>query len=83
MNGIRKEVRELISVNEKLQSAVVQGDQFSEDEAVIIRMCASELLATVGTPASGSSCGEHDGKVGQRHERMDQSSSTAPPPPAV
>jgi len=48
MNGplktIRKDVRDLISINEKLQSALVQGDHFTDDETTIIRLCAGELL---------------------------------------
>ena len=45
MNTIRKEVRELISVNEKIQSAVVQGHQLTNDEKGLIEMCATELIS--------------------------------------
>ena len=47
MNTIRKEVRELISVNEKIQSAMVQGHQLTDDEKRLIEMCASELISSV------------------------------------
>jgi hypothetical protein len=59
MNTIRKDVRDLISVNEKLQSALAQGDRLSEDEAVLIRMCASELLENVPAPESDVSYGSN------------------------
>ena len=41
---IRKEVRELISLNERIQSAVLQGEIITSDEAMLIRQCASELF---------------------------------------
>jgi hypothetical protein len=44
MDALRKEVRDLISVNERLQSALAQGERLTDDEAGIIRMCANELL---------------------------------------
>jgi hypothetical protein len=44
MEPLRKDVRDLISVNERLQSALAQGERLTEDEAGIIRMCANELL---------------------------------------
>ena len=47
MNTIRKEVRELISINEKIQSAMVQGDQLMDDERGLIEVCASQLIASV------------------------------------
>lgn len=48
--NLRKEVRDLISVNEKIQSAIMQGDHVSDDEASVIRLCASELLEKVPPP---------------------------------
>jgi len=45
MNTIRKEVRELISVSERIQSAMQKGDQLTDDENGLVEMCASELLA--------------------------------------
>jgi hypothetical protein len=50
MNTIRQEVRDLISINERIQSALVQGDHVTDDEAIVIRMCASELLEKVPEP---------------------------------
>ena len=47
MNAIRKEVRELISVNEKIQSAMAQGNQLTDDEKSLIEMCASELISSI------------------------------------
>jgi len=47
MNSIRKDVRDLISLNERIQSAVLQGESFNRDETILIRECASELLKTV------------------------------------
>lgn len=47
MNTIRKEVRELISVNERIQSAMKKGDQLTDDEKGLGEMCASELLASM------------------------------------
>jgi hypothetical protein len=44
MEQLRKEVRDLISVNERLQSALAQGERLTDDEAGIVRMCAKELL---------------------------------------
>lgn len=48
MNDLRKDVRDLITVNEKIQSALAQGDRFTDDETAIIRMCAGELLEKMG-----------------------------------
>ena len=45
--NLRKDVRDLISVNEKIQSALLQGDQLTDDEASLIRQCAFELLENV------------------------------------
>lgn len=50
MNDLRKEVRELISINEKIQSAMLHGDRISDDEATLIRQCASELLEKIPPP---------------------------------
>lgn len=49
-NGIRKEVRDLISVSERIQSVVAQGELLSRDEAGVVRLCATELLAKVPEP---------------------------------
>jgi hypothetical protein len=47
MHGIRREVLDLITNNERVQSALARGDQLTEDERALIRMCARELLASV------------------------------------
>ena len=47
MNNLRKDVRELISLNERLQSALLRGIQITEDEAILIRQCATELLEKI------------------------------------
>ena len=51
MNNVRKEVRELISINEKIQSALMHGDHITDDEATLIRQCASELLENIPAPS--------------------------------
>jgi hypothetical protein len=48
--NLRKEVRDLISVNETIQSALLRGDCITDDEASVIRLCASELLEKVPEP---------------------------------
>ena len=49
MNTVRKEVRDLISVHERLQSALSLGESFTETERGIIRMCTTELLASIAS----------------------------------
>ena len=51
MNNIRKEIRDLITVNEKIQSALLNGDRLSEDEVILTRQCATELLENVPAPS--------------------------------
>jgi len=51
MNNVRKEIRDLISINEKIQSALLHGDRITDDEAVLIRQCASELLEKIPAPS--------------------------------
>jgi len=60
MNQLRKDVRDLITVTEKLQSALAQGDRFTEDETAIVRMCAGELLENLHRSSS-----EHNGGNGE------------------
>lgn len=43
-NQIRKEVLELISTNEKIQSSILMERGLTPDEIEIIRMCAQQLL---------------------------------------
>jgi hypothetical protein len=55
MKSLRKEIRDLISINEKIQSALLNGDRLSHDEVTLIRQCASELLKTIpAAPAQDS-----------------------------
>ena len=42
-----KRGRDLITVNEKIQSALAMGERLTDDEAVLVRMCAGELLDRV------------------------------------
>lgn len=51
MNNVRKETRDLITINEKIQSALLNGGRITDDEAALIRQCASELLEKVPAPA--------------------------------
>ena len=52
MSTLRKEVRDLISINENIQSALLHGDRITDDEAVLIRQCASELLEKIPAPST-------------------------------
>ena len=52
MNNVRKEVRDLITINEKIQSALLHGDRITDDEAMLIRQCASELLEKIPAPST-------------------------------
>ena len=54
---IRKEVLDLISLNEKIQSTVLMGDHLSDDEMQIVETCAKELLE-----ASAKMTRKRDGK---------------------
>jgi hypothetical protein len=47
LNTIRKEVRDLITINEKIQSALVRGEGMTDEEKELIRLCTSELLASI------------------------------------
>jgi hypothetical protein len=47
MYAIRREVLDLITLNERVQSVLAQCDQLTEDETALIRICARELLASV------------------------------------
>ena len=47
MNTLRKEVRELISVNEKIHSAIAQGERLTDGEKRLVEICASELIASI------------------------------------
>jgi hypothetical protein len=45
MSTIRKEVLDLISLNERIQSVRAQGLQLTDDEEGLIEMCARELMS--------------------------------------
>ena len=50
MNNVRQEIRDLITINDKIQSALLRGDPITVDEATLIRQCASELLENIPAP---------------------------------
>ena len=52
VNNVRKEIRDLITLNEKIQSALLHGDHLTDDEVSLIRQCASELLEKIPEPPS-------------------------------
>ncbi len=58
MNNVRKEIRDLISINEKIQSALLSGDHITDDEATLIRQCASELLEKIPAPKQWTRTGQ-------------------------
>ena len=45
MERIRKDVRDLITINERLQSALIQGERLTPEETDIVQVCANELLS--------------------------------------
>ena len=47
MDTIRRDVLNLITANEKIQSLLLRGEEFTKDEAAVVRMCATELLSRV------------------------------------
>ena len=49
-NSFRQEIRDFISVSERLQSVVARGELLSRDEAGVVRLCATELLEKVSEP---------------------------------
>ena len=51
-------VRDLISINERIQSARGQGHQLTEDEKGLIELCARELMS-VSTNQNVFARGEH------------------------
>jgi len=44
------DVRQLISINEKLQSAALRGTALNNEELEIVRECAKELLKLTDLP---------------------------------
>jgi hypothetical protein len=47
MHAIRRDVLNLITANEKIQSLLLHGEELTKDEAAVVRMCAAELLSRV------------------------------------
>ena len=47
MNSVRIEVRDLIALNEKIQRALLQGERLTDSEKQIIRLCSTDLLASI------------------------------------
>ena len=71
MNNVRKEIRDLIIINEKIQSALVNGDRITVDEVMLIRQCASELLQKIPEPAELRRRPPLDGRQGITDEQVD------------
>jgi hypothetical protein len=65
MNTVRKEIRDLITINEKIQSALMHGDRLTDDEVTLIRQCASELLEKIPSRAL-----EKSGRTSDAHDAM-------------
>lgn len=55
MNSIREEVRELMSVNVRIQRVLAHGQQLTEDEKALVIMCACALITCVFKTESFSS----------------------------
>lgn len=51
MNDLRRDVLDLITVTQKIQSAVLNVEDFSDDEVLLIRQCATELLEKLSAPS--------------------------------
>ena len=60
MNTIRKEVRDLLSVTERIQSTMQKGDQLTDDETGLVEMCASELLASMSARETQNSSSQRE-----------------------
>jgi len=64
MNRVRREIRDLISINDEIQSALLSADRITEDEVILIRQCANELLEKVPAPKQRTKTGEFaDGQM--------------------
>ena len=83
MNGIRKDVRDLITLNERLQSALTRGEAFTDDEIQLIRTCADELLRTLPAQDENSwmqdSNANADRMTGSWHDHADTSQTDSSP----
>lgn len=42
--SLRKEISDFVSVSERIQSILAQGENLSKDETGVLRFCATELL---------------------------------------
>ena len=60
MTTIRKDVRDLISINERIQSSILNDETLTEEEAIIIRMCAVELLSNLPAQVHSFFSAQHD-----------------------
>ena len=50
---IRKEIRDFITISEKIHSLIAQGEKLNEDERSVLQECTSELQELIG-PADES-----------------------------
>jgi hypothetical protein len=60
MKMLRKEVQDLISIHEKIHTALAHGEILNEDEKELIQICAGQLMAS-------ASATEHFSKPELRH----------------
>ena len=74
MNQIRAEIRNLIIVNERIQSALLGGESLNEDEQGLVKMIAGELLGLL-KPCYAAPNHEFDAAQGERHTTTDVSLS--------
>jgi len=62
LKDISFDVRQLISINEKIQSAVLRGTALNKTEREIVRACANELLGlTTGATDTYDYAGHQSG----------------------
>ena len=45
LSRIGKPVRDLITINENIQSALIKGERLTPDERDLVRICSVELLS--------------------------------------
>jgi hypothetical protein len=68
LKDISMDVRQLISINEKIHSAVLRGMTLNQDETEIVRHCATQLLTLTkrkgGLPWSAEACNNSDRGLG-------------------
>jgi len=63
LKNISWDVRQLVSINERIQSAILRGRTLSHDETEIVRQCAAELLEVAQRKRSDGSL-EHAERKG-------------------